>query len=144
MVMNLIVRVAAAQATIDQFLEKPFEWGTNDCAQLAAFAVEQLGFETVVSKAGRYKTQRGARRALARLGAKSMEDLPDAMGFERIAPAMALPGDIVGFPGGDTDAEEDRWTALGVCIGQDRILGFANGICDVGPFSVCTVAWRVA
>lgn len=139
--MNLLERVTATQKTIDEFLDVEFQWGKFDCANLAATHVENFGFETVRGKARKYKTELGAKRAMHLLGCSSMEDFVDAYGFERIAPAATLPGDLVGFPGG---AEDDVWTALGVVIDAgERLIGFANGVCMVGPTNVATVAWRV-
>lgn len=145
--MNLIERVNQTQLTIDQFHNQPFRWGTADCAQLAAQHVERFGLKSRLSECRAYRSEKGAKRALVRLRVKSMEDLADAMGFERIPPASAIVGDIVGFPGGH---EGDEWTALGVHCGGDKILGFADpgdGLgtrCEYGPVTICTVAWRVA
>lgn len=142
---SLIERVAATQATTDEYHERPFKWGEGDCARLAASHLFNLGIATQLDRAGNYSTERGALRALKRLGASSMEDLADQLGFARIAPAAAIVGDIVGFPGGREDAP---WTALGIHCGGDKILGFADpdgsgARCEYGPVSVCTTAWRV-
>jgi len=143
--MNLIDRVAATQTTIDTYHERPFVWGSGDCAHLAADHLAALQIETRLSEAASYSTEIGAKRALRKLGAASMEDLADALGFDRIAPASAIVGDLVGFPGGREGAE---WTAIGVHVGGERIMGFADpdgsgARCEFGPVSVCTVAWRV-
>lgn len=145
--MNLIERVDGTQKTIDAFLDQDFKWGERDCGQLAGTHLEAFGTKTPLSQAGNYTTERGAKRVLVRLGVQSMEELVDGLGFERIAPASAIVGDIVAFPGGTEDAP---WTALGVHCGTDRILGFADPEgtgtprCVFGPVSVCTLAWRVA
>lgn len=140
--MTLLDRVENTQKTIDEFFGQPFEWGKADCAILAGRHLESMGFETLLSKARHYSTEIGARRAMTALGCRSMEDFVDAYGFERIPPAMALPGDVVGFPGGDDDRP---WTALGIAIDAgEHLIGFANGEVMRGPAQVCTVAWRVA
>lgn len=140
--MNLLERVRHTQKTIDEFFGQPFVWGKSDCGILAGRHLENMGFETLLPKARKYSTEIGARRAMRALGCGSMEQFVDAYGFERIPPAMALPGDVVGFPGG----EDDRaWTALGVMIDAgEHLIGFANGEVMRGPARVCTVAWRVA
>jgi hypothetical protein len=143
--MNLIDRANGTQTTIDNFAHTEFAWGSRDCGQLAGQHLEILGFETALKAAGNYKTERGAKIALGRLGFPDMEAVVDALGFERIAPAMAITGDIVGFPGG---SEEKPWTALGIHVGGDRVMGYADVLgegptCEFGPVSVCTVAWRV-
>lgn len=140
--MTLLERVQRTQTTIDEFFGQPFVWGGADCGVLASRHLENMGFETLLSKARRYTTEIGARRAMTALGCRSMEDFVDAYGFERIPPAMTLPGDIVGFPGG---ADDRPWTALGVMIDAgEHLIGFANGEVMRGPAQVCTVAWRVA
>lgn len=143
--MILIDRVAATQKTIDEFLHVKFQWGSADCGQLAGRHVEALGLRSRLAEAPNYKTELGARRALSALSVSSMEELVDSHGFERIAPAAALVGDLVGFPGG---TEDRPWTALGIHCGGDRILGFADvdgagASLEYGPTSVCTIAWRV-
>lgn len=144
--MNLVERSDGTQITIDNFAHQPFEWGKFDCGQLVGAHLEGLGISTPLVAAGNYKTERGAKLAIARVGAKSMEDIIDALGFERIAPASAITGDVVGFPGG---TEEKPWTALGVHVGGDRVMGFADVLgegatCEFGPIDVCSVAWRVS
>lgn len=139
--MNLLERVQKTQITIDEFFGQPFAWGTADCGILAGRHLENMGFETRLSEARNYSTELGAKRAMTALGCASMEDFVDAYGFERIPPAMALPGDVVGFPGGEVGKE---WTALGVMIDAgEHLIGFAAGEVRRGPASVCSVAWRV-
>lgn len=141
---SIIDRVDATQKTIDEFLFRTFTWGNCDCAHLVTAHLGKLDRTTRLSEAGKYSTELGARRAMKRLGAASLEDFLDQMGFERIPVASAVAGDVIGLPGG---TEEHEWTALGVHIG-DRILAFADsgsGVrCEWGPISVCTVAWRVS
>ncbi|APX65591.1 hypothetical protein AV944_06730 [Sphingomonas sp. LK11] len=144
--MDLIARVNATQATIDKWLDKTFEWGTADCGQMVGSHLESLGLSTLLSQAGTYTTEIGAKRVMKRLGASSMEDFLDKLGLPRIAPASAVVGDVIGFPGGRD--EDHQWTALGVHVGASDILGFAaadgeDAIVRVGPVSVATVAWRV-
>lgn len=140
--MTLLERVERTQRTIDEFFGQPFRWGRADCGILAGRHLENMGFTTRLSEARRYTTEIGARRAMTALGCSSMEDFIDAYGFERIPPAMALPGDIVGFPGW---SDERPWTALGVMVDAgEHLIGFANGEIMRGPSHVCTVAWRVA
>ncbi|MBB4859471.1 hypothetical protein HNO88_002800 [Novosphingobium chloroacetimidivorans] len=140
--MKLLERVQNTQKTIDEFYGQPFSWGSADCAILAARHLENMGFETVREKARNYTTEIGARRAMTALGCASMEDFVDQYGFARIPPASALPGDLVGFPGGE---DERPWTALGVMVDSgEHLIGFANGEVMRGPSHVCTVAWRVA
>jgi hypothetical protein len=145
-VANLIERVETTQKTIDHWLGQEFEWGVADCGQMVGWHLEQTGMTTPLKDARAYTTDIGAKRAMRALGADSMEDFIDRLGFERIAPAMAIVGDIVGLPGGTDD---DQWTALAIHTGQDKILAFAAAEGDVarvhsGSASVATIAWRVS
>lgn len=143
---NLIERVDNTQKTIDYWQSQTFEWGTADCGQMVGWHLEQAGISTPLKDARAYTTEIGAKRAMKALGANSMEDFIDRLGFERIAPASAIVGDVIGLPGGTPDEE---WTALGVHLGTDRILAFAAAEGDVarvhsGSASVATIAWRVS
>lgn len=140
--MQLVSRIAAAQATIDRFLDQEFQWGANDCAHLAAFAVRSLGHADPLASVPSYATRRNALKAMRKAGITSFADQLAKLGFEPIPPAFALPGDIVGIPA-EEDDEAKGWLALGVAIGQDRVLGFANGRCSWAPTHVCSHAWRV-
>jgi hypothetical protein len=142
--MDLITRVAATQQTIDQFYEQDFKWGERDCGVLAHQHLLNCGFpDTPYNQMRAYRTAKGCKRAMLRLGHSGTEDVIDSMGFERITPAAVLPGDLVAFPGGDEDGDE--WLALGVAVDAgEHIIGFAQGQCLRGPVSVCVLAWRVA
>lgn len=142
--MNLIERVRITQKTIDQFLFRNFEWGTVDCAQLCDFHAKLAGHSTPLSKAGSYKTERGAKLALRKAGASNMEELVGLV-LQPIAPAYAMVGDIVGLPGG---SPEKPWTAIGVHVGEDKVIALANstGLGDRvewGPANLITHAWSI-
>lgn len=131
----MIARAASAQRALDQFEGRALEWGVCDCARLAAFVLRDLGYKPSLARFGAYRSEFAARRALRRHG---MADTPDWLdtvpGLTRIAPAAALPGDIVGMPG------EGEWTSLTICLGSGRLLGFhpdANGV------GACTVVQPV-
>lgn len=140
--MQLVSRIAAAQATIDRFLDQEFQWGTNDCAHLAAFVIRALGHADPLANIDSYGTRRNAIKAMRRAGVSSFAAHLASLGFDPIPPAMALPGDIIGFPALEED-EAKGWVSLGVAIGQDRVLGFVNGSCSWAPTRVCSHAWRV-
>ncbi len=141
--MQLVSRIAAAQATIDRFLDQEFQWGACDCAHLAAYAIRALGHADPLAQIDSYGTRRNALKAMRKAGITSFADHLEALGFEPIPAAMALPGDVVGIPADEAD-EAKGWLALGVAIGQDRVLGFDTaGRCSWAPTHVCTHAWRV-
>lgn len=145
----MVRRVAAAEAAIARFDGAVLAYSTNDCVRLAAFTIRKLGHKPTMPKAGTYKTLLGAAKALKAAG---FDDLPaalDAMGFLRIPPAMALPGDIVAMP-----TAHEGWVALSVQLSNGRLLGFladpAGGpdVCAIvqptyadGVHPIC--AWRV-
>lgn len=128
----------AAQATLDRFKDKPFEFGTSDCARLVAFHLRQIGKPVKVAKAGSYKSLLGATRALKRLGFDNLSDLMDSH-LERLpAPAFAIAGDVIAMPG------EEGPGALSVCMGNGRALGFhadAAGAVIMEPREMLA-AWR--
>ena len=87
-------------------------------------------------KAGSYSSARGAARALVRLGVKDLCEAMDLLGLPRIAPAMALPGDIIALAG-------PEGPALTVAVGNGRVLGFyeAAGVCTVLQPHEYLTAW---
>lgn len=140
--MKLQTRQTYTQNTVNKFLNKPYKWGTTDCAHLAASHVSQTGKPTPLDEARSYKTAKGALRSIRELGFDSLEDLMDKT-YQRIAPAMALAGDIVALPA------EDGWIALGIYLGEQRLLAFVDrsdgqgACCYIGPVQVATHAWRL-
>lgn len=134
----LEIRTAAAQATVSRFKDQAFAWGKTDCARMVAFHLRQLGYPVRLAKAGTYASALGARRALDRLGFKTLRDAVDSYGLTRIAPAAAVVGDIIELPA------EDGIGALGVAIGNGRVLAYhqdAEGAVVVQPIQFVT-AWR--
>lgn len=132
----LIRRRDAAQATIDRFSGQAFELGKTDCARMAAFHLRQCGYRVSLLKGGRYSTPMGARRALERIGAKSLSDVLDVH-LPRIAPARALAGDVFALR-----SDENMGDALFIAVGNGRALGFVNGTCGVWQPKEIIAAWR--
>ena len=133
----MIRRRDAAQASIDRFSGQAFVLGKVDCARLAAFHLRQCGYRVSLLKGGRYSTPMGARRALERLGAKSLSDVLDAH-LPRIAPLRAMTGDIFALRSED----EQLGDALFIAVGNGRALGFVNGACGVWQPKEFVAAWR--
>lgn len=132
-------RAAATHATMARFKDQPFQWGKNDCARLVAFHLRKLGLPVRLAKAGTYKSALGARRALTRLGHATLLEAVDSYGMPRIAPAMAVIGDVVALPGAD------ELGALGVAVGNGRVLAYhedAPGAVILQPAGF-VAAWRV-
>lgn len=135
----IILRGQIAQNLVSKFYRKPFSFGSTDCAHLIADCLTWMGHGNPLSIVPDYHDYRSAKKAMKRSGITSFVRYLDER-FERIAPAMALPGDIVGFP---TEYPETFDVALGVALGQGRVLAFANECCDHGPVGVADTAWRV-
>lgn len=120
---EMIRRQQAAQATVDRFLDQPYQLGKNDCVRLAAFALRKMGRRPQLGKAGSYSSPLGAVRALKRAGFDTLAAALDALGLDRIAPAAALPCDILLVPG---PAPFDG--ALYVAVGNGRAIGFHDEV----------------
>lgn len=135
----MIRRQQAAQATIDRFQGRPLAYGRDDCVRMTVFCLRKLGVKVSLLKAGAYRSEIGAARALKRTGFASLSEAVDAQGLPRIAPAMALPGDIVALPA------PDGQVGLAVAVGNGRVLAFwegAGGICTVVQPLEFACAWR--
>lgn len=136
-------RVDAVDATLRRFRGQPFEWGAVDCAKLGAFHLRQMGYHENLKlhKAGTYKTALGAKRALQRAGWGSLSEALDGLGFERIPPAAALPGDVLLLPG------TDGFDALGVAAGNGAVVSFHEDAPGVEVLRIAewsaAQAWRL-
>jgi len=135
---NLEIRAAATSATFDRFNGQPFVLGQTDCARMVAFHLQKLGFPaSMLPHGGTYSTEVGARRALKRLGVTTLAEIMDKH-FLRIAPAEALPGDVVCGPGvGDTG------NAMAIRLHRSTALGFLDGVCGEVLIHEPIAAWRV-
>jgi hypothetical protein len=129
----------AAQACLDRFGGKTYEPGKRDCAILAAHLLHQYGVSVPVMKGMRYSTEAGAIKALKRTGCRDIIAVVDALGLQRIAPAAARTGDLVGLP-----CDGPWGCALTVAVGNGRLLGFFEGVCHVFQPQTYVAAWRVA
>lgn len=135
----MIRRQRAAQACIDRFAGKAYQPGRHDCVKLAAHALRAMGHKVRPLKGVTWSSETGALKALRRTGFANLSDAVDAQGLPRIAPAMLLPGDLVGMP---SDGEGFD-VALMVAVGNGRIIGFSGGVGAVfQPLSI-VCAWRV-
>ena len=128
----------AAQACIDRFVGKPYEPGKRDCAILAAHLLHQYGVPVPVMKGLKYSSEAGAIRSLKRTGCRDIMQAVDGLGLQRIAPAAALAGDLIGLP-----CDGPWGCALTVAVGNGRVFGFLDGIAQVQIPSAFTAAWRV-
>ena len=119
-----ITRMQAIEAVVARHMGQPFEWGARDCAIVAAEAVQALTHVPVLDPWPRYDTQRGALKAIKKLGYASFIEavtanltrFPDGNRSRRI-------GDIVGMPSSDPDFGP----TLGVYLGGTAVLVSAQG-----------------
>ena len=118
----MLKRAAAAQACIDRFAGRPYHPGSRHCGKLAAHALAKMGRSARLLNASHHTTEAGALKYLKRTGFASLAELMDAMGLERIAPAAALPADIIGLPSNDAFG-----CSLSVCLGDGLVLGLVEG-----------------
>lgn len=135
----LVKRQRAVEATQARFQGKAFAWGAVDCAKMVAFHLKRLGHKVTLSKAGAYKTAASAQAALRRLGYATLPDAMDGYGFERIAPASALIGDVVSF------ASDHAIGALGIVVGNGNMMAFheAHSVPVIMSMNQIDTAWRV-
>lgn len=136
---EMVRRVAAAQATLQQFRDKPFKFGDRDCVRMVAAHLRRLGHRVKLPAKGSYASARSALKVLRDRGHDTLADALDAMGLERIPPANALVGDIVQGDSGDALG------ALGVVLGNGRIVGFHEHAAGATVLQIekMAAAWRV-
>jgi hypothetical protein len=102
---------------------------------MAAHLLHQYGVAVPVMKGLKYSTEAGAARALKRTGFADLIDAVDALGLERIAPAAARTGDLIGMP-----CDGPWGCALTVAVGNGRVFGFLDG--NSLPVRDCRRRWR--
>ena len=146
MKLDMVRKAGAAQACVDRFGDALLDYKSADCVRLARLALVKQGVSVKPLKGLRWSSYRGALKALKESGFDTLADGMDATGCARIAPAMAVAGDVVCLP----VSEDSPWgAALFVCVGNGKHLGFVNageaGIrCAVASVAKFETAWRVA
>lgn len=143
----LIRRVRAADACGKAFVGRPLKWGVHDCIHLVKFDLHQLGIRVPLMKGVRYRSERGALKALRELDFADLVEAVDASGLRRLpAPAFALPADIVAIGTG----QDGPWRAgLTVAQGNNSFLGFSDtagqqsGVVMRDPSFDFIAAWSV-
>ncbi len=79
---------------IKRHADRPFCWGTSDCVSLAADAVEaQSGVDPMAGFRGRYTTEIGAKRILAKESLKGLSGVLDGL-FPSVDVNHAQRGDL--------------------------------------------------
>lgn len=134
------LRINAVQACFDKFVDKPYDPGRRDCVRLAGFCALNMGHRVPMLKGVKYNTEAKALRALKSAGFDTLYEAVDSLGFPRIIPAMAWPGDIVALPGNDNFG-----CTLAVCYDHMKVIGYQEGH-DVAvriKLNSALFAWRL-
>lgn len=135
-------RVDNWKAALTQHLQalktQPFEWGSNDCCLSAFKAVEIITGKNLVEKyQGRYSTELGSKRILAKYGHSTIKEATtELLGEPLEFPLMASAGDIALLR--DVNAS----LALGVVFGHGIYSVGKDGLV-VLPITSAEAAWRV-
>lgn len=137
-----IRREAAAKACWDRFYGKSYDPGKRDCVKLATHALIKMGHGSGVMKGLVYSSEAQGYKLMRKAGFNSLIEALDARGLPRIAPAMAMQGDIIAMqPGG----ENLFGAALAVAMPDRLILGFGHEtrICSTWRPLSYLAAWRL-
>jgi hypothetical protein len=139
---TMIKRAAATQACMDRFAFKPVEPGVRDCGKLAAHDLHHMGRSAKLLNGWRGKSLESAVRYIRRSGFRDLVDLMDGSGLSRIAPAAALPADIIAMP---THEQNGFGCSLAVALDNNRVLGLnpASGLIEPMIPHLFICAWRV-
>lgn len=138
----MLKRQAATRACMDRFAFKPMEAGKRDCGKLAALAMHKGGRNAKLLNASKHKTMAGAVKYIRKAGFKDLLELMDATGLERIAPASALPNDIIALA---SEPGDGFGCSLCVALDNGRVLAFnpLSGVCEPMEPLITVAAWRV-
>lgn len=138
--MSRLDKVAAAQATLDQFRGKAFQFGRRDCVRMAAAHLRRLGYRIKLPPVDSYRSERSALKALRARGFADLAAAVEAHGLQPIPPAAAVAGDLLLIPG-----EGGFGGALQIALGNGRAAGYhqdAKGVEVLQPVEY-VAAWRV-
>lgn len=136
---ELALRAVQTEMVIDALREVPFDWDGASCIHLARAQAFALGHQ--VPRVPRFRSARGALRALKKQGAASVAELLDQWFPRHPAPAFARVGDLVLLPGDDgAGNRDDRLGAICIADGQGNLFGWHGS--DLSRLSV--IKWAAA
>jgi len=135
-----IRRAAAAEACWKRFYGKAYVPGTRDCVKLATHALVKMRHGSGPVKGLRYSTEAQGLKLMRKAGFKTLPEALDAMDLPRIAPAMALQGDLIAAP---SETDNPFGASLCVAMADGLVLGFSQGICSTWRLSAFEGAWRL-
>src|SRR3990167_1641823 len=120
---------------IEAARERPFSWGSRDCALFAADVVKaRTGEDLAASFRGRYSSRA---EAVALLGARG--------GLEALVGATlgpALPTALLARRGDVVMAKTEEGPAVGVCCGAKAAFAGPQGLTFL-PLAAWAAAWRI-
>ena len=125
--------------------DKPFAWGTNDCALFAADAILAMtGVDLAADYRGQYHGPAGAKLVLDSLVAQSggfdlasmITSLAVRQGWDQVDARMAQRGDLVLFEGG-------HGPTLGIIGLNGAVMGPGTKGLEARPISDARLAWRI-
>lgn len=140
MIDDRIRRAQAADACWQRFYAKSYVPGTRDCVKLATHALIKMSHGSGPVKGLRYSTEAAGYKLMRKAGFKTLPEALDAMGLPRIAPAMAMQGDLIAMDAGD---DNPFGAALTVAMPDGLVLGFSQGICSTWRPLAFQGAWRL-
>ena len=133
-----------------EWMGRDFALGSQDCAHLVMALRAEMG-APITFKGTKYSTEKGALRALKKLGYSDLDGACDALLGARLeTPLFANYGDIVMVPG-----EGALAGGLGIMLNDGRVLiaaapegvtPFFQSLGHVDPVtgkSLCLAAWRL-
>jgi hypothetical protein len=124
-------------AAIDAARDRPFEWGTHDCALFAFNIVRDLtGIDYASAYRGNYHTAQGAARALRKQGKGTLRATVGGVLGTEVPPPTARRGDLLLW------CQPKRGDTIGVCIDDRGAFVGPAGLVFV-PVKDCEAAWHV-
>ena len=127
-------------AHLREWRSRPFAYGDNDCVSFAAAWLERLGYEFPLAGLGTWDSALSAARVYHALGGfeHAVAAQLHALGCDRIAPALAMRGDLVVVPAGAKERP-----LLAIVNGRFAEAHSDNGAVQVPFIETALSAWRI-
>ena len=131
---------ALLEAHLSEWDSKPFAYGDADCVSFAASWLSRLGYADPLAGLGKWDNAKEAARIYQALGgfAHAVAAQLHALGCDRIAPALAMRGDLVVVPAGAKERP-----LLAIVNGRFAEAHSDNGAVQVPFIETALSAWRI-
>ena len=131
---------ALLEAHLSEWDSKPFSYGDADCVSFAASWLSRLGYADPLAGLGKWDNAKEAARIYQALGgfAHAVAAQLHALGCDRIAPALAMRGDLVVVPAGAKERP-----LLAIVNGRFAEAHSDNGAVQVPFIETALSAWRI-